>query len=386
MNLLILGDRKPLNDSDHAFAALAEGGLHSITFLHRGYNFPFEFGVVIDEADPVAHIRAVVEEREIDAIYFRVDWFDKLYQQHGRAILEADFGVPIVFGYHCHTCQRTELEQFAIERADALMLLNREGRSWIENLYGVSKPTLLVPSLLLPRRSWYDVPLMPKRSAIDGEPHLVIPSSAIRVAAVPETLDPNVPVENYVLDRYDYLRLIEQIVRRGVHVHLFGKFQVYGGADASATEAAYRSLAAKYDGRVHFEGRVDQRDFATALSAFDGALLTGFVPHQPVPRFDHMNYQVRFNPVLAARIPSFIPAGTTSCGEREIRTTGAGFVFDSFDALVAIARDDGKLMAASNAAHAAQQRHSAEAWAEPTMSFLANVVAGYRNRCRTVAA
>ena len=385
MNILLLGDRKPLNDSDHAFAAFVEAG-HDVTFLHRGYNYPFDFGLVIDDADPVGHIRRVVRERNVEVINFRVDWFDRLYQHRGREILDADFGVPLVFGYHCHTCQRTDLEAHAIARADALLLLNAESKAWLESLYGTRKPTLLVPSLLLPRRDWYDVPLLPKRSASDGAPHLVIPSAAIRCAAVPATLDANVPIENYVLDRYDYLRLIEQVVGRGVHVHLYGKFAVYGGADASETERAYRALAVRSEGRLHFEGRVDQKEFATALSQYDGALLTGFVPHQPVPRFDHMNYQVRFNPVLAARVPAFVPAGTTSCGERELRSSGAGFVFESIDELVAIARDAGRLSAASEAARVAQDRHSAEAWIAPITTFLADVSARFRNRCSSAAA
>ena len=385
MNILILGDRKPLNDSDHAFDAFAGAG-HAVTFLHRGHSYPHAFGVVIDEADAIGHLRKLVRERAVDVIYFRVDWFDKLYQQHGRAILASDFGVPIVFGYHCHTAHRTELEASSIARADALMLLNGESQRWIESLYDIRKPTLLVPSLLLPRRAWYDVPLLPKKSAVDGVPHVVIPSNAIRLAGVPDVLDPNVPVENHVIDRYDYLRLIEQLVRRGVHVHLYGKFFGQGRRDAAAVEATYRTIDERFAGRLHFEGRVDQRAFATELSQYDGALLTGFVPHQPVPRFDHMNYQVRFNPVLAARIPSFIPAGTTSCGEREIRETGAGFVFESFEELVTIARDDGRLAAASNAAHDAQARHSFEAWIEPTVDFFAGVVARYRNRWSSRAA
>jgi hypothetical protein len=129
---------------------------------------------------------------------------------------------------------------------------------------------------------------------------------------------------------------------------------------------------------------VDQGDFATELSQYDAALLTGFVPYQPVPKFDHMNYQVRFNPVLAARLPAFIPAGTTSCGEREIRETRAGFVFDSIDSLVDTLHDAGQLARASNAAHSAQDRHSAEAWTPTLVEFFAKVIR--RNRSSSKAA
>jgi hypothetical protein len=382
VNILILGDRKPLNDSDLAFATLADAG--QVTFLYRGAPYPLPFGIAADEANIVSQIKRIVAEKRIDVIYFRVDWFDKLYQAHGREIFDTHFGVPMVFGYHCHTCHRTPLEAFAIENADALVLLNEESQTWIESLHGIAKPTLLVPSLLLPKRAWYDVPLRSKLSATDGLSHVVIPSNAIRTASIPEKLDANVPLENYVLDRYDYLRLCEQLLRRGVAVHIYGKFQVQGGSDGSAAEATYRALADRFSGRLHFPGRVDQRDFATELSQYDAALLTGFVPYQPVPKFDHMNYQVRFNPVLAARLPSFIPAGTTSCGEREIEQTGAGFVFDSIDGLVDTLHDDGALAKASNAAHSAQDRHSAEAWTSMLVDFFAKAVR--RNRSSSKAA
>ena len=292
--------------------------------------------------------------------------------------------MPIVFGYHCHTCHRTEHEAFAIANCDALVLLNEESQLWIESLYGVSNQTALIPSLLLPNRAWYDVPLKSKLSAHDGLRHVVIPSNAIRIASFPEKLDANVPLENYVLDRYDYLRLCEQLLRRGVAVHIYGKFQVQGSSDGSAAEVAYRQLAERFSGRLHFSGRVDQRDFATELSQYDAALLTGFVPYQPVPKFDHMNYQVRFNPVLAARLPAFIPAGTTSCGEREIAQAGAGFVFESIDGLVDTLHDDGALAKASNAAHSAQDRHCAEAWMPTLVEFFAKVIR--RNRSSSRAA
>jgi hypothetical protein len=385
MNLLILGDRKPLNDSDLSFACFAEAS-HDVTFLYRGAPYPLPFGVAVDETNVVDQIRSIVRSRKIDILYFRVDWFDKLYTQHGEAILNADFGVPMVFGYHCHTCQRTRLESLAIERADALVLLNPESQAWIEQLYGVHKPTMLMPSLLLPRRAWYDVPLKGKKSGYDHTPHVVIPSNAIRLAGVPERLDPAVPIENYVIDRYDYYRLTEQLARRGVAVHLYGKFQVQGGTDASVIEAVYRDLAKRYPGFIHFEGRVDQREFATELSQYDGALLTGFVPYQPVPKFDHMNYQVRFNPVLAARLPSFVPAGTTSCGEREVHQSGAGTIFGSIDQLVAQLGNQRLLFSAGQAAHAAQERHSFEPWVEPLCKFFAGVKAAGRIRSSSRAA
>jgi hypothetical protein len=385
MNLLILGDRKPLNDSDDAFATLIEAG-HRVTFLHGGATSSLPFAMLADEGSLIEHIRSTVRERKIDVIYFRVDWFDKLYARHAATIFAADFGVPIVFGYHCHTCHRTPLEALSLARADALVLINEESRAWFADAYGISKPTMLVPSLFLPRRSFYEVPLRSKRSASDGVPHVVIPSNVIRTANVPAKLDPNVPIENYVLDRYDYLRLCEQLLRRGVAVSVYGKFSVQGNTDASAAEAAYRKLAEGFAGRLHFPGRVDQRDFATELSQYDAALLTGFVPYQPVPRFDHMNYQLRLNPVLAARLPSFVPAGTASCMEREIADTRAGFIFESIDEVADRLHDDAAMQRASNAAHAAQDRHSFEHWSPGMADFFGQVVRSHQNRSSARAA
>lgn len=384
MNLLILGDRKPLNDSDDAFTTFSEAG-HHVTFLHGGSASTLLFAVLADETNLVGQIRSIVRERKIDAIYFRVDWFDKLYQKHAQAIFATDFGVPIVFGYHCHTCHPTPLESMSFARADALVLLNEESQGWLESVHG-ARPTMLMPSLFLPRRKFYDVPLRSKRSAIDGVPHVVIPSNAIRLTNVPATLDPNVPLETYVLERYDYLRLCEQLLRRGVAVSIYGKFNMQGSSDASRVEATYRALADRFAGRLHFPGRVDQRDFSTELSQYDAALLTGYTPHQPVPRFDHMNYQLRFNPVLAARLPSFIPRGTGSYMEREIAETGAGFVVDSIDEIADRLHDDAGMQRASNAAHAAQDRHSFEHYTTALSAFFQQAARSYQNRSSSRAA
>ncbi len=385
MNLLIIGDRKPLNDSDLALSVFRDAG-HDTTFLYRGPEYPLDFGIPVEEGRVIDQIGEIVSSKSIDVIYFRVDWFDKLYTLHGRAILDADFGVPIVFGYHCHTCCPTDFEAHSFANADALILLNAESQGWFESRYAIQQPTRCVPSLFLPKKDWYDVPLASKLSKADGRRHVVIPSNVLRVAAVPEKLDPAVPIESAIIDRYDYVRLIEQLAKRELIVHVYGKFAAHNGQMIEQVERAYRALASQYPTRVHFHGRVDQAAFATELSQYDAALLTGYVPYQPVPKFDHMNYQIRMNPVLAARLPMLIASGTGAWTERELKRSGAGFVFNSFENLAETLKNEKKLLAASEAAVQLQASHNAEAWVEPMTSFFAVVVESYQNRSSSQAA
>ena len=93
-----------------------------------------------------------------------------------------------------------------------------------------------------------------------------------------------------------------------------------------------------------------------------------------------MNYQLRMNPTLAAGLPMLVAKGTGSWLEREISTSGAGLVYESFDEVLPFLQDRAALGRASQAAICLQERHSFDYWIDPLMHFFGDVVGHFRVR------
>ncbi|MDY6986512.1 MAG: glycosyltransferase [Thermodesulfobacteriota bacterium] len=376
MNIIILGDRKVHVGGDLGYPTLEDLG-HNYVYLYHGEEYPSKSGVPLDSHALESQIQQLVSQHDIDILYFRADWFDVMFREEAGRIFSLDLGIPKVVGYHCHTAHPNEIEKLVFSHADGYVLLNQESLTHFSATYGILKPHFLMPSLLLPPKSWYECPKLPKRSAADGQIHCAIPSAAIRLSGPPIEKHPLVPIENYLYDRYDYSQIIQQLSHQNIHVHVYGRFVQFPSGYSSQVERIYRTFEAMGP-YIHFEGTTSTEDFSTALSQYDFAILTGFYPRQIVPWFDHMNYQLRFNSVLAAGLPIFVAAGTSSALEREILASHAGFVFETFDDLKAEASDRNFMESATEAVFRLQERHSFEAWAAPLVQFFNQVKEDYR--------
>lgn len=372
-NILIIGSRKPKNGMDLGYPAFETLG-HDYVYLYEGEEYPYQAGIEINRGDIASQLISIVSQYKIHILYFRADWYDSIYKEEARRVFAHNLGVPKVFGYHCHTAYPNELEKFVFSRADAFVLLNEEALTYFSETYGISKPYFLMPSLLLPPLSWYDqFEKLPKLSESDHEIHCVIPSAAIRLSGLPSEKHSLVPIENYLCDRYDYYQIVQQLAGKQIHVHMYGEFVKFPSGYARDVEQVYRDLEASSP-YIHLTGTLAEEEFTMALSQYDFAILTGFLPSQIVPRFDHMNYQGRLNSVLAAGLPVFVARGTTAALEREISETGAGFVFDTFEDLKARASAPEFMHFATKATVGLKERHSFESWVAPLCSFFQEVI------------
>lgn len=324
-----------------------------------------------------AHIRQIVVEHEINILYLRGDWFDRTIADLGVEIFSYDYGIPKVFGYHCHTGLPNDTERFMFAQADGLVLLNEESYDYFQSVYGISVPYVLVPSLYFPNHAWYNHPRREKLSGSLGGMHCVIPTAVIRLSHIPRKRHPLVPFNNYIFDRYDYYQLVQQLARQEIHVYTYGRFREHLKGYSEQVESIYRDLE-KHSPYIKFMGLVSPDTFQAEISQYDFTIFTGYQPGQVVPVFEHMNYQVRFNPALAAQLPIMVAQGTGNALEREVREKGVGYVFTSFEDLKARVSTGDFLARTTELCRNAQNEHSNERWMPELIRFFQEVLASPR--------
>jgi hypothetical protein len=316
-----------------------------------------DFFLPISPEDPGGSVAAAVREHASELIFFKTDWFDPVFKNLGKAILERSYGVPLVFGYHCHVCgaHENELERLAFTHANGLVLLNKR---------------------------WYnETEFLPLISEQDETPHIVIPSYVFRFQSDLDRFNAGqLSASQIPGNRYDYFRIAHELTERGIHVHLFGQPDRRPENSHPGTLGVYRSTEERCP-FFHLEGLFNGPgvEFNQKLSQYDACVPVGFLPGR-TERFEHMNYQLRMNPTLAAGLPMLVAKGTGYWLENEIGMSGAGLVYESFDEVLSFLQDRAALGRASQAAIRLQERHSFDYWIDPLMRFFGDVVDRFRVR------
>lgn len=373
-NILVIGDSKPQSDSDLSFNKFDELG-HDFHFLYLGKKSLQKKSEKISITKFISQVERIIREKQISIIYLRADWFDTTFLYFSKVIVSYDFGVPVVVGYHCHTAKANQLEQYVLEHADAHIFINEVSKEYFHRIYSLNKPYILVPSLFLPNLEWYRIPLKDKLSSNSDELHCVIPTSAIRIATPPEKEHEKIHIENYLFDRYDYYQVIKKLIREKIHVHIYGNFKAPLKGYSRITEEIYKNLKKnEFGDYFHIEGFYRKSDFNSELSKYDFAVFTGFIPNQEVPPFEHMNYQVRFNPTLAANLPVFVAKNTGLEMEKELTKNQQGYIFSSFYDLKKVASDRQSLGKMAEKCRSSQKLHSNDFWMPKIRDFFSEVI------------
>lgn len=376
-NILIIGDSKPQSDSDQSFNIFTQYG-YDFCFLNLGKTSSQLKSKRLNPYRFIRQIQNLIIKKNITVIYLRADWFDAVFLYYAKAICSFNFGIPLIVGYHCHTAKKNNLEKFVLENADAHIFINNESQEYFHDIYDLCQPFFIVPSLFLPNLEWYDIRLKEKLSDKDGEIHCVIPTSAIRIATPPMKQHDKIHIENYLYDRYDYYQIIKKLIREKIHVHIYGNFKAPLKGYSKITEEIYRILKNNEFGEFfHIEGFYKKNDFNSELSKYDFAIFTGFIPNQEVPPFEHMNYQVRFNPTLAAELPVFMAANTGGAMEGELNKHGQGYIFHSITDITKVACDSEKMSAMKIKCKKAQKFHSNDYWMPKMLTFFKKIAEEY---------
>jgi len=382
MKILIIGDSKPANNSDELFNMLAKNCVEYI-WLYGFWKPKISLigsSYKISTINPIRQIQEIISKHRIELIFIRGDWFDDIFLRYIKYIVRSDFKIPIIVGYHCHTAMITEIENEIFLNGDAFILLNKYSKEHFSVHFPISdKPIFLMDSLYFPNFDYYkNQETKIKLSRDDGEPHCVIASAVIRISGLPNsTLNENIHHENYIIDRYDYYQIAKLLASNNIHVHIYGKFQGQDGLCNDNVKLVYLKLQNEYQKYIHFEGFYDSSDFATELSKYDFTIMNGMLPNQIVPPFEHMNYQVRMNPLLAAKLPIFVAKNTYKYLEDEINKKGIGIVFkDVSDVLQAI-RNYEMMIDISKNIEKVQYYHSNDYWAPKLKTFFYDVINTY---------
>jgi hypothetical protein len=339
-SILVIGDSKKSNESDNGFNIYEKYDI-KVVFLTPSKKSSFQ-GLCyhLTPFNIRKKINDIINKHKIDLIYLRGDWFDLTIKIYAEKIISMKTSIPIVFGYHCHTAMITDLEKNIINNADGLVLLNK----WAENYFMIecniyNKNIFLVPSLFLPNLDFYKRSLQKRKSSSDGFLHCVIPTGVIRNSSLPDRKNKSINIENFIFERYDYYSVIKNLAERNIKVHIYGKFHGHTKAKTKMTKYIYGMLKEQYSEHVFYHGFYNGNDFAREISKYDFTIMTGIVPGQIPPPFEHMNYQVRLNTILAAKLPIFIAENTYHYMEDLIESKKIGAVYHSFDSLIEIVND-----------------------------------------------
>jgi hypothetical protein len=383
VNILIIGDSKPANGSDSLFDMMQEIG-HNCVLLH-GYRKP-NLNIKSNKLsliNPIGQIKNTINQMSIDIIYIRGDWFDEVILNYSQAIVSANYNVPVVVGYHCHTALTTEVESSLFTLGDGYILINEYAKKYFEELYKLQeKPISVIPSLFLPNSEFYKKQVNTKyeKKTQKSEYHCVIVSGVIRISGLPKKLIRNeIHHENYIYDRYDYYQICKYLAANEIHVHLYGKYYAQQGLNVSNVKFVYEKLQAEFPEYIHYEGYYSGIDFVDEISRYDFTIMNGMLPDQLTPPFEHMNYQVRMNPILAARLPIFVARNTYSYLEDLITEKEIGLVFENINDIKRTLSDSKRMASFSKNISNVQMEHSNEYWVSEYISLFDKVIAGFES-------
>jgi len=373
-SLLVIGDSKKSNESDNGFNIYEKYDI-KVVFLTPSKKTSFQgLCYSLTPLNIEKKIHVIIKKHKIDLIYLRGDWFDLTIKIYAEKIFSMNLSIPIVFGYHCHTAKITDLEKNIINNADGLVLLNKWAENYFMNECNISdKNIFLVPSLFLPNLDFYKRSLQKRKSSSDGYLHCVIPTGVIRNSSLPDRLNKSIHIENFLFERYDYYTVIKNLAERDIKVHIYGKFHGHSKAKTKMTKFIYEMLKKNYPDYVFYHGFYYGEDFAREISKYDFTIMTGIIPGQISPPFEHMNYQVRLNTILAAKLPIFIAENTYNYMEDLIESKKIGAVYNSFDCIKRIVNDRKLLDGFSKNIESIFIEHSNEFWVPLMINYFNTV-------------
>jgi hypothetical protein len=237
-------------------------------------------------------------------------------------------------------------------RADGRIYTTPEMREWTHTaIPGLDPEQELVLDGDLPKREWFEGDESPLLSAIDGEPHTVVPGRPIG------------------LHPHD----IATLARDGVHVHFYGEFT--HGQWREWIERS-RALAPRH---LHLHANVDQRSWRRELSRYDAGWLHLFTSRNggDIARavWDDLNYPARIGTFAVAGVPLLQRdnAGERVAMDRLARELGIGlFVRDTSEA-GAVLRDSARVRAARDAMGTKRSCFTFDANADALIAFLRRV-------------
>jgi hypothetical protein len=265
-----------------------------------------------------AQVNRITSRYQIDVVYSMKNVWDGSIELV-QALLESG-AAPVVRHYKEHFCQPSDAERRTLTETAGQIYINSESLDYFREAYGVRDDTAhLLDTDYLPAR-YLTGELRRKLFDADNEPHLLV-SGGVSVNG----------------GRNDVRHLCAAMIRRRVHVHIYGmKFVGFNndGQWAVGNEAAssrYRSLTDS--GYVHLHEAIDPPRFTAEWSVYDAGLMHVTAAKTHDAPFQRMNHPNRLSTNLAAGLPLAQQVGGHDAMERLLRQTGVGLLYRDFDEL-----------------------------------------------------
>lgn len=221
-------------------------------------------------------------------------------------------------------------ELYTLTNADRLIFPSREYQRFFEDLYGIKVTGFDVADLdwrYSRTAQWVRNQRVEKLSSKDAVPHVCILTGRA-------LCDPSEQRSGF---RYYFVPIIEELVKRGIHVHLHAMRIV---ESVSEVRNPYKEISER-TGLLSIEGPLrlsgGSQDYEI-LKRYDAGIL-----HPPVPdekdelkRFQEINVPNRIFEYQMADVLPISEKNSTPAVEKIISETGFGIVFESYDELSGI--------------------------------------------------
>lgn len=301
-------------------------------------------------------VAQLVAEYDIDVVYSMKNVWDGSLELTGE-MLDAGVG-NVVRHYKEHFCQPSELERRTLTGTAGQIYINEESLAYFRDVHDVDPATAhVLETDFLPARYVGD-DFRPKLYDTDHQPHLLV-AGGVSVTG----------------GRTDIRELCATMIRREVHVHIYGaKFvgpndRGVWGVDHAEARAAYDSLTAS--GYVHLHGHVDPPRFVAEWSGYDAGLLHVAASGGHDEPFQRMNHPNRVSPYVAAGLPLAQQDGRQASIRRMIGRAGIGLVYRNFDDLADQLADRAELARMSERVRAARPAFTYEFHVDKLLDILA---------------
>ena len=221
------------------------------------------------------------------------------------------FNVPIVYEFLTYPINifsfavkvENVFNRKIINSLKGRVLATQRMLNYMKNVFGISQGRNIVFTECYPSKFFYRKRL-PRLSERDDCPHMIFIGS----------------------DTYDIFPQIEEIIRRGIHVHICD------------TKRLKQRLHAEFKGFVHVfkkfnYSKLINGTFATFMTQFDACLVTyNFQKASNLDRF-HNSIPNRFSFALTAGVPIVMPGGYLKGCEEIINKHRIGCIYTDYDDL-----------------------------------------------------
>jgi|GEM_PF-604206 len=247
-----------------------------------------------------------------------ITWYVK--ESHGE-------NIPLIRSYKEHRCRFVLDEKKALELSDALVLPSLRNTEILERIYSLD----LKSKTLIADEDWRSSYVIDyvrsisvsKLSSIDGHPHVVILTGVATYGT-----------HDYRRgSRYNYLKIIRELVKSRVYVHLHTKniIERTGSSKISLsnpyTKLAEESEFFKIEKPLDLEYNLE--DYLI-LKRYDAGILHNYVEGEPISLFTKINIPNRLYEYQIADVLPIVISNTMLDVEDIIKDTGFGIIASDY--------------------------------------------------------